>query len=113
VRATFHASRKAPFRQITLACASQKPSFLRGGRFGSDSQNQPIFRLKIDVRNFYRLCENSKNIEKWRAAIELLRASGRAMDEKCRKSPAISWLPPARSSFHTVCLNSARKEVRG
>jgi hypothetical protein len=56
----------------------------------------------------YRLCENSKNIEKWRAAIELLRASGRAMDEKCRKSPAISWLPPARSSFHTVCLACAR-----
>jgi predicted secreted protein len=61
------------------------------------------------VQNLNRLCENSKNIEKWRAAIELLRASERAMDEKCRKSPAISWLPPARSSFHTVCKTSATR----
>jgi hypothetical protein len=35
-------------------------------------------------------------------------------DEKCRKSPAISWLPPARSSFHTVCKNYApRSRLNG
>lgn len=57
-------------------------------------------------------CENLKNVEKWLTAIVLLRVSERAMDEKCRKSPAISRLPPARSSFHTVCKKFAQCKKR-
>jgi hypothetical protein len=32
-----------------------------------------------------QLCENSKNVEKWLAAVELLCLGERAMDEKPRK----------------------------
>jgi hypothetical protein len=52
-------------------------------------------------------CENSKNVEKWLAAIELLRFSERAMDEKRRKSTNISRLPLTHLSFHTVCKTFA------
>jgi hypothetical protein len=62
--------------------------------------------LIVDVGFGCRPCENSQNVEKWLAAIELLRVSERAMDEKRRKSPAISRLPPARSSFHTVWVEA-------
>ena len=36
------------------------------------------------------LCENLKNVEKWLAAVELLRFSERAIDDKPRKSTGIS-----------------------
>jgi hypothetical protein len=37
-----------------------------------------------------QMCENSKNAEKWLAAVELFRFNERAMDEKRRKSTDIS-----------------------
>jgi hypothetical protein len=55
-----------------------------------------------------RLCENSKYVEKWLAAVELLCLGERAMDEKPRKSIDISPLPLVRSSFHTVWNNNGQ-----